>query len=1038
MEHYQEQIKKYIKDIQKINPEWATEYSYRTSLEILLKSMQFQGMDVMPLHEGKRQSINIDGAPDFIIYKDENTFFSHLVGFIECKKIDYDLEKLIKSDQIEKYSNASENIIVTNYREFILLNKDKKEGLKIVNSVLLLEKDLSKSKDKNIYQNFTNLLRDFYHYEYQYIKDKNTLAKTLASQSFYYSVALRKYIEDETQKNELFYKKFYAIYSDFQNSIQYYYTLEDFCDIYSQSLVYGLFLTRLETGELLNVKKIDYIAYIPEHFELLHEFLYAGYSVRLVPAPIRQALTGIGKNLNYIHIPSIQEEFTNVTNDKTDISVYLYEDFLKEYDKFRDTEKRKVSGVYYTPKEVTEFITRAVNDLIISDFNMPQGFMSENVKFLDFACGTGTFIQSIYDIIFKKNYSKDLDDLDKMKIKQKTLNDIYGLELLFTPYIVAHTILSSYLKSNGIIFGAKDRLKIYLTNTLDIGQHSISAHLPQMQNEHEEAFEIKSVEKLLAIVGNPPYFHGKTQAIPGEIDKQLSEYKIDLYEQNIRPLGDIYIKFIRFAEWKMEKAGMGIVGIITNNSFLDGITHRQMRKHLYETFDEIYILNLHGNTRKGEKDKNIFDIMVGVSINIFVKHKQPKEKKIVRYFSTLDNKITGRNEKLRFLKQKKLNNINWKTLNPPESDYYWLVNKNFKYNKEYKKFWKITDIFDLYNSGIGTANDEITIKYNRKQIDKLKKDFEKLTNEQIVKKYQIKEKEDWRLRNTKPDLINNYNPQKIYYRPLDYRFTSLSKYANSFLSRPRYEIMKHFENKYNIGICFTRTTNTNLFKNVFITTYPTDGVILGGRSYIAPLYYYNGNEIANLDVPKRTNFTKKFDEEYLKQLDFNPTPEEILAYIYAIMHSPIYRKKYLEFLKTDFPAVPMTKNEKVFKQFAELGTKLIDLHLLKNIPNDNEIKVTGDIKLCKIEKISSPTEMDPVLQIETTDQDFIYFNNVTLDIYNFEIGAYKPIEKWLNYRKKDKIELDFEDIEHIKNVMISIKHTIKIMKEIEDIGETYL
>ena len=1040
MNNYREQIDKYINTIQNIDSNTASEHTYRTPLENLLRNIQFEGLDIMPVHEGKSQSRNIDGTPDFIIYKDDKTFFKSLVGFIECKKFDYDLEKVKNSAQIDKYSKTSENILITNYREFILLNKGKE-----VNKVILLDINFAKLKDGNIYQQFTDLLRDFYNYEYQYIKDKKTLAKVLAAQSFYYSVALRQYIEDESQKEKYYYKKFYELFSDFQSSIQYYYVLEDFCDIYSQSLVYGLFLARLETDRPLEEDRISYLADIPHHFVLLYEFLSAGYSDRFIPTHIRQALVSIGKNINYIHIPSIQKEFKNETHNKYDISVYLYEDFLKEFDVYRQTEKRKESGVYYTPKEVTEFITSAVNDLIISDFNLPQGFMSENVKFLDFACGTGTFIQSIFDIIFNTIYSKELDDLDKKKIKRKILTDIYGFELLFTPYIVAHIILSNYFKSKEINFDKDDRFKIYLTNTLDIEQHSISAHLPQMQIEHDEAHKIKDVENILAIVGNPPYFNGRSQSITGKIEKEIKEYKTDLNEQKIN-LDDMYIKFIRFAEWKMEKAGMGIVGIITNNGFLDGINFRQMRKHLYETFDEIYILNLHGNSRRGETDKNIFDIMVGVCICIFVKHKEPKNKTTVKYFSTLNNKILRRSEKLEFLKKKKLKDVKWLTLHPEESEYYWFVNKNFKYFREYKKFWKITDIFEMYNSGIDTFCDAFTIHYSQKSLELLKKNIANKTEKEISEEYKVKNSHEWKIENAKSDLINAYNLNKISYRPLDIRYTSLSTLSKGFLAYPRYEIMKHFDNKRNLGLLFKRQINSSRFKAVFITDIITERTILEssyGGSYIAPLYLYNGcngngEDELHKEKPKRTNFTKEFNKEYIEKLNFKPTPEKILAYIYAVMHSSIYREKYIEFLKTDFPSVPMTQNESVFEQFAKLGQQLIDLHLLKNIPTDKEIKVNGELsKPCKIIKIVPPTEIESVLKLVTVDKNFISFENVTVEIYNFEIGSYKPLDKWLKYRIKDAIELELKDFEHIRNILITLKYTISIMQKIELLDEIY-
>ena len=1079
MNNYQEELEKYIKEIQSIDATKATEHSYRTSLEVLLKSIKFKGTDdIVALHEGRDKNYNIDGTPDFIIYKNPTGLFSELIGFVECKKIDYDLEKVKTSAQIGKYTNTIDNIIITNYREFILLNKGKETA-----KVQLLDKNFQESKDKNISQQFINLLRQFYNYEYQYIKTRNTLAKSLAAQSFYFSVALRQYIEDTTQSHERYYKKFFTLFSDFQSSIQYHYVLEDFCDVYSQTLVYCLFIARLEKDVKINEELINLRDIFSDSSELLFEFIDSGYTGVHIPPHIEQAFTSIGRNINYINVPAIQEEFQKISNNKSDISVYLYEDFLREYDIFRQTEKRKESGVYYTPKEATDFITNAVNDLIISEFDLQDGFMSENVKILDFATGTGTFIKSIFDIIFEKNYSKKLDDLDKKKIKDKIMNDIYGFELLFPPYIVAHLMLKNYLKSKEISFEKYEQLKIYLTNTLDIGQHSISGHLPTMQEEHEEAFKIKSKQNILAIVGNPPYFNGKSQSISGVIEDELVKYKEGLNERKIN-LNDMYVKFIRFAEWKMEQAGQGIVGIVTNNGFLDGLTFRQMRKHLCETFDEIYIVNLHGNSRKGEKDKNIFDIMVGVCICIFVKHKNSansatvgagsacpetvethnyaslqkgeqtsplqKNKTVVKYFSTVDNGILSRKDKLEFLQNAKFRKIKWKILKTTKTENYWFVPKDFSLQKQYKKFWKITDIFEKYNSGIQTKNDSFTIQYSQKTLERLQKNILKLNEKEISEKYNIKGSRDWTVEKAKEDLINNYNPQKISFRPLDIRWTSLSTVSKGFLGYPRYEIMKHFENYKNFGLCFTRTVPSASYDNVFITNKIIDIHYCSDQVYIAPLYLYNGNGNGNGDykyellaegIKRRTNFTKQFNEKYLDKLNFKkpPTPERILAYIYAVMHSPIYREKYIEFLKTDFPAVPMTSNETVFEKFAKLGQQLIDFHLLEKIPKDYDITFNGDIsKSVIIGKIIPPTVSDNVLKLLTVDNQKITFVNVSPEIYNFEIGSYKPLEKWLKYRIKDKIELTVEDFTHIKNMLIALKNTIRIMGEIEALGEVYL
>jgi hypothetical protein len=994
------------------------EIQYRTSFENFFNRSvppHLAKRNITAIQEDRHSGIDVEGMPDFFVYEDYGSLFKKLVGFIECKKPAYKLEKLIESEQIKKYAKTCENIIITNYHRFILLQKGK------------VEHDVELSNEQNTIQKFENLLRDFYSYDYPYIKTKKSLVSVLAAQSFYYSVALREFMADRENAAENFYVKFNALFGEYQKSISYHYELEDFCDIYSQSLVYGLMLSCIDTGKNLDEKELDYLRGIPSEYKLLYEFLQQAYENRDLPMPIKLALINIGKNINLISIEDIQKEFAKTSNGKQNIVVYLYEDFLQEYDNLRKTEKRKEGGVYYTPSEVANFIARSVNWIIKAQFSLPHGYLSRNVKILDFACGTGTFLHSIFEQVI----GSDMDDVDKEIVRNKIANDIYGFELLFTPYIIAHTVLTRFLKEKGIKMD--ERLGIYLTNTLDISQHSISSLLPSLKREYEKAMDIKDREQILAIVGNPPYFNGRSQAEKGMIDSKLKEYKKDLNETNIQPLNDLYIKFIRFAEWKIERCGEGIVGIITNNSYLDGVIHRQMREHLYKTFDEIYIVNLHGNARKGDADKNIFDIMVGVSIVFFVKLKKPA-KKIVRYFSTLDNDMISRQEKLSFLENTRFEKIKWKKLNPKETEYYWFVDKDLSLRDEYSKFWKITDIFEHYNSGAKTGKDAITIHYNKQSLDKVIKDFISLSEQDLATKYEIEDSRDWKISYAKNDLIASKN-KKFYsyisYRPFDKRYTFLHENAG-FLERPRYDTTKHFE-KQNIGLCFTRQLLGDSWKHIFVTENMIDAcaVSLKSRewSYIAPLYLYLDNSgIKGLGSDEKTpNFTDKF-KSFLRTLNFKPSPEKILAYIYAVLHNPDYRKKYIEFLKTDFPAVPFVKDKTAFEKLAKLGQKLIDLHLLKNLPSDKEIKAKN-IPQTNF-TIESIHHHNDELILYTTQKQNISFSGVTSQIYDFEIGSYKPIEKWLKYRIKDEVSLCAEDLKHLKEMMVAVKETLGVMGEI--------
>jgi predicted helicase len=996
------------------------EIQYRTQFENFFNKcipLHLKGRNITTIQEDRHSGIEIDGTPDFFVYEDYGSS-KKLVGFIECKKPNFKLEKLIDSSQIKKYAKTCENIIITNYHRFILLQKGK------------IAQDIELSNEQYSIQKFENLLRDFYSYNYPYIKTKKSLVFVLATQSFYYSIALREFM---TPKNEAknFYIRFTTLFHEYQKTTNYSYELADFCDIYSQSLVYGLILACIDTNKNLNEKELNYLQDIPNEYTLLKEFLSRAYEIYDLPISIKIALINIGKNINLISIEDIKEEFAETNSSKQNIAVYLYEDFLKEYDKLRGTENRKENGVYYTPSEVTNFITRNVNEIIKKRFSLPLGYLSPNVKILDFACGTGTFLHSIFEQIIKN----DRDDLYKEDVTKKIKEDIYGFELLFTPYIVAHTTLVNFLEKNGIKLN--DKLRIYLTNTLDTRkQEAISGFMTELKKEYETSLKIKKEESILAIVGNPPYFNGKSKANKSEIDDKLKDYKDGLSTKNKKiklNLDDMYIKFIRFAELKVEECGYGIIGIITNNSYLYGKNHRQMRKHLYETFDEIFILNLHGDMDRKENDQNVFDIKRGVCITFFIKYKK-KQKKKVSYFSSINNKINLRLEKLDFLKTAKISNIKWEELNPAETENYWFTKKDFSEKNIYDNFWKLPDIFESIQSCVKTDRDKLVVNYDKAELEKnMRIAFSGNYSKEFIKKYNITNSSSYDF--VKKLEEQNFNKNAIIdyiYRPFDIRKIY---YKIGFTSRPAKDVAKHFIEYDNIGLVFKKQLNRNIFNTVIIVDKIPDVAILEtshGNAFFTPLYRY---EIHLATLTKKANFTSKFDD-FLQDLNFKPTPEEILAYIYAVLHSSTYREKYLELLKIDFPAVPFARNRNIFEKYAKIGQKLINLHLLKNLPDDKEIKVNNVPKINFI--IESINCDNNNLFLYTNTKQNIKFSHVTSKIYDFEIGSYKPIDKWLTERIKDNVILEAEDLKHLKKMIVAIKNTIAIMKEIEGLGEGYL
>ena len=1001
------------------------EIEYRTPFETLFNTLQLPFMSKTSIvQEDRRSGIEIDGMPDFFVWDDADTLSKSLVGFIECKKPAYNIEKLINSEQIKNYSKTCKNIIITNYKRFILLQEGKKQH------------DVALATDTKTLLDFITLLQDFYDYKYPYIRSKKTLVAALAAQSFYYSVALREYINDKTNEEDDFHYKFKKLFNEYEKSINYHYELADFCDIYAQSLVYGLLLARLDKGERLNEKTLDYIENIPADYRLLNEFLDTTWERRYLPTEIKMALTNIGKNINLIDTDEITKEFQKTNNGKQNIAVYLYEEFLAQYDKLRGTENRKEGGVYYTPSEATDFITRSVNYLLKTHFKLPQGYNSENVKILDFACGTGTFIHSVFEQMIPENP----DDLTKQLLKTKITKNIYGFELLFTPYIIAHTVLSRFLNEKGIELGKDDRLGIYLTNTLDISSHSISEFLPRMKKEYEKARDIKDKENILAIIGNPPYFNGKSQAKSDVIDAEIKIINENLHEKKTNNQ-DLYLKFMVFATRRIKTNGQGVVGIIVNNSWLYGITRRLMRKYFFDTFHKIYVLNLHGDADRKDPDKNIFDIKRGISIVFFIKE-QKNTKKEVFYASTLDKKLLLRADKLEFLENTEFQDIDWQEVKPAKTENYWFLPRNYSEQATYDKFWKLTDIFKLTGSAVKTDRDELTTNYNERTLLKnLETAFNRNYSDNFKKLYKIHNSSSY-------DFETRINSQKLdksaitdyLYRPFDRRKIY---YKIGFTSRSGEQITKHFLDKENVGLVFKKELNRGIFNTVLAVNEITDVTVLEtshGSAYVAPLYIYNGgNGYTEIDFDghkRYANFSPAFIKKYIEKTNFSPTPEEILAYIYAVLHSKIYREKYLEFLKTDFPAVPFTNDKATFDNYAKLGQKLIDFHLLKNLPTENVIRFNGEISdSFTVEKIAQDNNK---LHLHTGYNRMITIDGVTTTIYNFEIGSYKPIDKWLRYRIKDQVILTSTDLEHLRKMIIAIKNTITTMQEIEKLGEKYL
>ncbi|EKP5904710.1 N-6 DNA methylase [Campylobacter upsaliensis] len=1023
-----EEFKKYINEIQKIfQAKNYNEHSFRTPFENLLNALKPKEIKI--IHEPKSEKGQGSIRPDFKVYKlvdkERELSYNHLIGFIECKNLDVDLDKEFKSEQLLRYSQISPNIIFTNYKRFMLLSFEK-----IIIDINLLDDDLNLiEKNINI---FKNLIQVFFDDNSTTIKTKQELVKVLSSQSFYLSNALKS-SSSQSDSNSSFNSFFQRTKDTFKSIEKIELKDEEFCDILAQAVVYGIFVSYIENDDY-DLEKIpieNFISFLPSTFRTLSEFVYFSVPSFSLPQDIKYTLENIKKTLALID----KVELCNILNqDLESISIYLYEDFLKAFDELRATQKRKEGGVFYTPKSVVKMIVSSLDELLKSKFNK-TGFNDKSVKVLDFATGTGSFLAAV----FEKIISKESEVFKNETIKNKFLKDIYGFELSFVPYIVARLKLGQILRKSGFKDFSEADFQIYLNNTLDLEKNAnfdMFMPLVNLDQEWQKARDVKHDKNLLVILGNPPY-NAKSKNKGKEILELLKIYKENLNETNIQPLDNDYIKFIRFSQWKLLEQGSstGLMGFIIPNSFLDGRIHRNMREILYKSFDEIYILNLHGSDKDAKNDENVFDIKIGVCISLFIKYKnEPSKGATIFYASTAQKGIFKRAEKYALLddiSQRGLNSIKWEELSPNEP-YFWFVPKSFE-SEEYEDFWALAGdkalgdkraIFGIYSSGIVTERDNIAIQLNEKVMQKIVDDFSNLSQVQLVQKYDLKDTRDWKIANAINVIKNKLGSiEKIAYRPFDFQYTFYSTKSKSFLAYPRFETMQYFLSKKNLGLCFEKGINAS---NVaFVSNKIMDGHHIGSRTYITPLYLYDING-------KTSNFTPEFLAYKAKhKILKDKNEEQILAFIYANLYNPKYRSKYLEYLKIGFPKVSFEVSVKEFERFEKLGSELIKLHLMQEIPQDEiDFIFLKESKKPNF-KIAKYQEKERFVENKIILNEDLAISPIGAEIWNYTIGGYQVLKQWLKYRK-DYV-CTKEELEHLLKICKILKKTIEIQKALDEI-----
>ncbi len=589
-------------------------------------------------------------------------------------------------------------------------------------------------------------------------------------------------------------------------------------------------------------------------------------------------------------------------------------------------------------------------------------------------------------------------------------------------------------------------------------------------DEANAAAEIKKEKPIMVVLGNPPYSglpanaskrivkDYKTQKIKTEftwIGKLIEDYKMmdgqPLGEKNPKMLHDDYVKFIRFGQWRIERTGQGVLGFITNHGYLDNPTFRGMRQSLMNTFTSIYILNLHGNTKKkevtpeGGKDENVFDIQQGVAICLLVKESGNTETAKVHYAE-----LWGvREGKYQALLETDINDTEWAEIEP-HSPYYLFVPRNETDLDEYMKGWKITDVLPVNSVGIVTSRDELTIRWSKKDVEETINDFASLPPEEARDKYKLgKDVRDWKVTLAQKDLkdsgITTEKIVPILYRPFDIRYSYYTGHSRGYHCMPRGEVMRHMLAGKNFGFNTTRQVTSLIFNHIICTDKITEYKFTSHdrNSYLFPLYLYpaegemqfgSGNRRPNLnpefvkDISDKLGL--KFIEDGKGDLDQTFGPEDVFNYAYAVFHSPTYRTRYAEFLKMDFPRLPLTSNKEFFKALAGKGAELVSLHLMESPALDNLITKYSVSGSNMVERVDY-NETEHRVYINKTQ----YFEGVPPEVWNFHIGGYQVCQKWLKDRKGRT--LPYDDLTHYQKVVVALNETIRLMAEIDEVIDKY-
>ena len=1073
-------IKEYIEIVsRRLQSGISREHSYRGDLETLIREL-VKGIEIT----NEPANVTDCGNPDYVITKGKIP-----VGYIEAKDIGKDLNSKSYKEQFGRYKKALDNLIITDYIWFqFFQNGELVHEIKIGkienNSVKPIPENFSK---------FENLIKDFSTHIGQTIKSSKKLAEMMAGKARLLQDILERAItsDEETQENT----SLKGQYDTFKQILIHDLKPKGFADIYAQTLAYGMFAARLHDPTLVDFSRQEAAELIPKSNPFLRKLF--GY---IAGPDIDERIVTVVDNLAEVfratNVEQLLKNFGKSTQTNDPI-IHFYETFLAEY----DPELRKARGVWYTPEPVVNFIVRAVDDILKTEFDLPQGLADTSktkikldtqtpdkrsatgykqiekevhkVQILDPATGTGTFLAEVVKFIYNKNF-KAMKGAWSGYVEEHLIPRLNGFELLMASYSMAHLKLDMLLTETGYKSTKNERLNIYLTNSLEEHHKDTGTLFSNwLSSEANEANHIKRDTPVMCVIGNPPY-SGISSNKGQWISDLIEDYKYvdgEHFKERKHWLNDDYVKFIRYSQHYIEKNDSGILAFINPHGFLDNPTFRGMRWNLLKTYDKIYTIDLHGNAKKkevcpdGSPDQNVFDIMQGVAITIFVKTGKKKSNVLGEVFHY--DLYGKRNLKYDFLWKNDLDSVNFEKLKP-QKPFLFFVPKNNEGKESYDAGFGIDELFPANVTGIVTARDSVVIDMNENELlNRINKFTDTQHTDDEIRnwlfpnkkegKYLIGDSRGWKLAEARNKILDNDHKtiiKDIDYRPFD---TRKIYYSADMVDWGREKYMQHIVDNKNYAFVTARQSTTESWSLAQISKNMIDNryhFSYKGIPTEFPLYLYpenDGQQTIEKELKRKPNLNQEIVNEIATKLDSTFTnekeqtkgtfaPIDILDYIYAVLHSPTYREKYKEFLKIDFPRVPYPKDVKTFWDLVKLGKEVREIHLLESskvedyitsyemaedAENDHNI-ITTKIGKKDWEIIDTEKQLGRIWINESK-----YFDNVPIIAWEFYIGGYQPAQKWLKDRKER--ELKFEDILHYQKIIVALTETDRIMKEIDKI-----